>query len=109
LPSEGKGHTFESCRVRQFLFILQLYMRAQMKFQFCLIRTSKQSLEKIVAEFSQLFGSLNHRPLANLNAYGLSPSARSAFGATQTLTGKQNRLNRSKMDPKRNPDSQDFS
>jgi hypothetical protein len=25
--SEGKNHTFESCRVRQFLFILQRYMR----------------------------------------------------------------------------------
>jgi len=23
LPSEGKGHTFESCRVRKFFFILQ--------------------------------------------------------------------------------------
>jgi hypothetical protein len=27
LPSEGKGHTFESCRVRHFLFVLQLDTR----------------------------------------------------------------------------------
>jgi hypothetical protein len=31
LPSEGKGHTFESCRVRQFFFILQRYMPAQLQ------------------------------------------------------------------------------
>jgi len=29
LPSEGKGHTFESCRVRQFFFILQRDIRAE--------------------------------------------------------------------------------
>ena len=29
LPSEGKGHTFESCRVRQFFLILQRDMRAR--------------------------------------------------------------------------------
>jgi hypothetical protein len=28
LPSEGKGHTFESCRVRHFFFTLQRDMRA---------------------------------------------------------------------------------
>jgi hypothetical protein len=27
LPSEGKGHTFESCRVRHFFFVLQRDMR----------------------------------------------------------------------------------
>jgi hypothetical protein len=32
-----------------------------------------QVSEGIVAEFSQLFASLKHRPLANLNAYRLSP------------------------------------
>jgi len=31
LPSEGKGHTFESCRVRQFLFIFQRDTRVQTK------------------------------------------------------------------------------
>jgi hypothetical protein len=31
LPSEGKGHTFESCRVRQIFFILQGDMRAWTK------------------------------------------------------------------------------
>jgi len=31
LPSEGKGHTFESCRVRHFFFILQRCMRAPEK------------------------------------------------------------------------------
>ena len=31
LPSEGKGHTFESCRVRQFFFILQRCMGAPIK------------------------------------------------------------------------------
>src|SRR5882724_2204978 len=31
LPSEGKGHTFESCRVRQFFFILQRDIRAESK------------------------------------------------------------------------------
>jgi hypothetical protein len=30
LPSEGKGHAFESCRVRQF-FLLQRDMRAGTK------------------------------------------------------------------------------
>ena len=29
LPSEGKGHTFESCRVRQFFLILQRDMSAR--------------------------------------------------------------------------------
>jgi hypothetical protein len=29
LPSEGEGHTFESCRVRQFFLTLQRDMRAQ--------------------------------------------------------------------------------
>ena len=29
LPSEGKGHTFESCRVRQLLFVLQRDMQTQ--------------------------------------------------------------------------------
>ena len=29
LPSEGKGHTFESCRVRQIFFILQRDIRAR--------------------------------------------------------------------------------
>jgi hypothetical protein len=28
LPSEGKGHTFESCRVRQIFFTLQRDLRA---------------------------------------------------------------------------------
>jgi hypothetical protein len=27
LPSEGKGHTFESCRVRQFILFFQRDMR----------------------------------------------------------------------------------
>ena len=31
LPSEGKGHTFESCRVRQFLLTLQRDMRVLTK------------------------------------------------------------------------------
>jgi len=31
LPSEGKGHTFESCRVRQFFFVSQRAMRARTK------------------------------------------------------------------------------
>src|SRR5882762_5066970 len=29
LPSEGKGHTFESCRVRQLFFVLQRDMQTQ--------------------------------------------------------------------------------
>jgi hypothetical protein len=29
LPSEGRGHTFESCRVRQFFLIFQRDMRAR--------------------------------------------------------------------------------
>jgi hypothetical protein len=29
LASEGKGHTFESCRVRQLFFILQRHMQTQ--------------------------------------------------------------------------------
>ncbi len=29
LPSEGKGHTFESCRVRQIFLIFQRSMRAR--------------------------------------------------------------------------------
>jgi hypothetical protein len=29
LPSEGKGHTFESCRVRQFIFMVRRAMRAR--------------------------------------------------------------------------------
>jgi hypothetical protein len=28
LPSEGKGHTFESCRVRQLFYVLQRDMHA---------------------------------------------------------------------------------
>ena len=31
LPSEGKGHAFESRRVRQFLFIFQRDTRVQIK------------------------------------------------------------------------------
>src|SRR6267142_2256804 len=50
LPSEGKGHTFESCRVRQFPLILQRYMRARTEIPVLSHSTSKQSLEKIVAE-----------------------------------------------------------
>jgi hypothetical protein len=49
---------------------------------------------------SSQFGSLNHSPVANLNARLLLvvPLAfRSAFGAKRTCTVKQNRLNRSKM------------
>jgi len=40
LPSESKDHTFESCRARHFL---QRDMRAGLKLQICLIRTSKRS------------------------------------------------------------------
>jgi hypothetical protein len=29
LPSEGKGHTFESCRVRQLFFVLQRDVQTQ--------------------------------------------------------------------------------
>jgi hypothetical protein len=51
LPSEGKGHTFESCRARQFFLILQHDMRARAETQLCLIRVNKQIWRKIVAEF----------------------------------------------------------
>jgi len=34
LPSEGKGHTFESCRVRQFFSAI---CAPEPKLQFCLI------------------------------------------------------------------------
>jgi hypothetical protein len=42
LRSEGKGHTFESCRVRRFFLILQWDMRARTELQFCVIRVSKR-------------------------------------------------------------------
>jgi hypothetical protein len=42
LPSEGKGHTFESCRVRQFFFIYNAICRPSLRLQFCFIRASKQ-------------------------------------------------------------------
>ncbi len=45
LPSEGKGHTFESCRVRQFFLTLQRDMRRGLRLQFCFIRASKQLVE----------------------------------------------------------------
>src|SRR5262249_48193558 len=45
------------------------------------------------------FGSLNHKPLANLNARSAYRHLRlrSLFGAKRISTGRQNRLNRSKM------------
>jgi hypothetical protein len=47
LSSEGKGHTFESCRVRQILLILfySAICARELKLQFCLIQASKQSGE----------------------------------------------------------------
>jgi hypothetical protein len=42
--SEGKGHTFESCRVRQFFFILQRDMRDPTRLQ--RIRASQQFDER---------------------------------------------------------------
>src|ERR1700738_2868610 len=42
LPSEGKGHTFESCRVRQFFFVYNAICRRGLRLQFCFIRASKQ-------------------------------------------------------------------
>jgi hypothetical protein len=44
LPSEGKGHTFESCRVRQSFLCLQRDMRARTQIPVLpLVRAIKQS------------------------------------------------------------------
>src|SRR5882757_7501494 len=53
-PSEGKGHTFESCRVRQiFLYFATRYVRG-LKLQLCLVQVSKRLRWKIVAECREL-------------------------------------------------------
>src|SRR5437660_371959 len=41
LPSEGKGHTFESCRVRQ-IFFYSAICAPGLELQLCLVRASKQ-------------------------------------------------------------------
>jgi hypothetical protein len=51
LPADGKGHTFESCRARQFSFILQSDMRDPTKLQRLRIRVSQQFDEKFDAEY----------------------------------------------------------
>src|SRR5258707_15360941 len=42
LPSEGKGHTFESCRVRQFFFLYNAVCRPSLRLQTFFNRASKQ-------------------------------------------------------------------
>src|ERR1700730_16608965 len=45
--SEGKGHTFESCRVRQFFLVYNAICRPSLRLQFCFLRTSKQLGENL--------------------------------------------------------------
>jgi len=47
-PSEGKGHTFESCRVRHFFY--SAISTPGLKLELCVIRARKQISWKIVAE-----------------------------------------------------------
>jgi hypothetical protein len=42
LPSEGKGHTFESCRVRQFFLFCSGICVPGLKLQLCVIRVRKR-------------------------------------------------------------------
>jgi hypothetical protein len=41
-PSEGKGHTFESCRVRHFFLFYSTIHASALRLQFCFTRVSKQ-------------------------------------------------------------------
>src|SRR6266436_5998491 len=43
VPAPGKGHTFESCRVRHFFLFYSAICTPGLKLQLCLIRASKQS------------------------------------------------------------------
>jgi hypothetical protein len=57
--------------------------------------------EFVAHDSSPHFRGLNHDPRAGLNVPSVRRHLRLAFGANRTSTGRQNRLDRSRMTPSR--------
>ena len=54
LPSEGKGHTFESCRVRQFVFVCSAMRVPTPNCNSVSFTPSKQSKTKVGVRFAPI-------------------------------------------------------